>query len=224
MTECRWAPATLGRRRCQPAAVKSSNVAAVSWRLAQISRKREQGEERSGYKEERERWWEEEEEEEQGATLTVAPQASNGSLSLSLSLFLAFYFPPPVCVTSRRSVPGRPVLSGGVACSHRVPGRAPSAFHAPPLPAPLILHRPSRVALATSRFAVGPLPGSPSNAAPGFSPVLAAHCSRRPPHCAVHLLRPDRLHVHSFLLTSGGQYAIHDSDSQKDFEMLLSSS
>lgn len=99
----RWAGS-----RCQPAAIKSSYVAAVSWWLALISRKREEGEERGGHKKEGAM---EGGEEEQRATLTVAPQASNsGGDGNSLSFFCpSFFFPLPVHVTPYLSVSGRPV-------------------------------------------------------------------------------------------------------------------
>lgn len=138
--------------RCQPVPVKGSNVAVVSWWLAQISRKRagEGGRKKADIKK-RERWRKEEgrrrrraykqkAKEREGYSYRGAPQASNSggdgnSLSLSFFFFPSLLFSSP---RPRHFIPLRlrAVLSSrGVRPVHSVVLGLPSAFH--PLPPPL---------------------------------------------------------------------------------------
>lgn len=152
-------------------AVKSSNVAAVSWWLAQISRKREEGEERRGYKKKRERWGEERRWRRRSRGLHLQrsrrhqPVAEMGILSL-FYLSLVFIFlsasaslhtsPSRAVLFSRGARPVHSVFSGGRPLPF-IP-RPARSFH----PALLFFFHPSRVVLVTFRFTVGVAVGSPS--------------------------------------------------------------
>lgn len=100
-----------------------------------------------------------------------------------LSLFFSvppFYFPLPVCVTPYLSVSGRPVHT--VFSGRRSLPSIPRSCSLLSSRTGVFFH-PSRVVLVTFRFTARVLVLVCS--APVFSPVLAAHCSIRLPHCTM---------------------------------------